>query len=92
MVKADGTQRPAGRLWADGDNRMIFLGGLSRGNDAPPPYGSEAAQNVAGVLERVEPFRWRLTVPFPQGSPAMLDVYELVPYVPQPLDAAPARP
>ena len=59
MVKADGSQRPAGRLWADGDTRMIFLGARSEGAAAPPPYGEDAMRDVAGILERVEAFRWR---------------------------------
>lgn len=92
MVKADGTQRPAGRLWPDGDTRMVFLGALSRGNEPPPPYGSDATRDVAGILERVEPFRWRLSVPNPQDARELLDVYELIPYVPQAVDAAPTRP
>ena len=81
MSKATGTQRPAGRLWPDGDTRMIFLGALSSDGDAPPPYASDATRDIAGRLERIGPFRWRLAVPFPQDG-ALLDVYELVPYVP----------
>jgi len=92
MVKADGSQRPAGRLWTDGDTRMIFLGARSEGTAAPPPYGQDAVRDVAGVLERVEAFRWRLTVPYPQGAREVLDVYELIPYVPQAIDATAARP
>ncbi|HYZ47766.1 MAG TPA: DUF4893 domain-containing protein, partial [Sphingomonas sp.] len=67
MVKASGTQRPAGRLWADGDTRMVFLGALSRGQEAPPPYAANEQRDVAGFLERIGPFRWRLAVPFPTG-------------------------
>jgi hypothetical protein len=82
MVKANGTQRPAGRLWADSDTRQIFLGALSGEEGAsPPPYGETAAVDVAGIIERVGPFRWRLAVPFPQNG-ATLDVYELVPLIP----------
>ena len=82
MVKANGTQRPAGRLWPDGDTRMIFLGGLSAGDAPPPPYGEAAERDIAGQLERVEPFRWRLVVPFPRSGGATLEVYELVPLIP----------
>ncbi len=80
MMKAGGTQRPAGRLWAENDTRQIFLGALSDAGQAPPPYGEDAKRDVAGILERVEPFRWRLAVPFPQDG-AILDIYELTPYV-----------
>lgn len=81
MVKQTGTQRPAGRFWTDSDTRLVFLGALSRGEDAPPPYADDARRDVAGYLERVGPFRWRLAVPYPADGP-VLDVYELVPLVP----------
>ena len=80
MVKQTGTQRPAGRLWTDNDARQVFLGGLSAGDNSPPPYANDPNRDVAGFLERVGPFRWRLAVPLPQGGPT-LDVYELVPIV-----------
>jgi len=81
MVKADGSQRPAGRLWADGDTRQIFLGALGTGDASPPPYGETPELDVAGILERVGPFRWRLIVPYPQNG-AIMDIYELVPLIP----------
>lgn len=81
MVKATGTRRPAGRLWTDNDMRMVFLGALSTGENAPPPYGAGTGQDVAGYFERIGPFRWRLTVPFPQGGEA-IEIYELIPAVP----------
>lgn len=81
MVKATGTQRPAGRLWTDNDTRMVFLGALSAGSDVPPPYGAKTGQDVAGYFERIGPFRWRLVVPFPQGGEA-IEIYELIPAVP----------
>ena len=65
MTKATGTHRPAGRLWPDSDTRMVFLGALSRGSEPPPAYGAEDRNDVAGRLERIGPFRWRLAVPFP---------------------------
>lgn len=81
MIKATGTQRPAGRLWADTDERLVFLGGLAAPGAAPPAYGADDHRNVAGHLERIGPFRWRLAVPYPQGG-AVLDVYELTPLIP----------
>lgn len=81
MVKADGSRRPAGRLWPDGDNRMIFLGADGIGA-SPPPYGDDAGRDVAGRLERIEPFRWRLAVPYPHGGREVLEIYELVPLIP----------
>jgi hypothetical protein len=89
MVKSNGTLRPAGRLWTDTDTRMIFLGGLAAPNRDPPAYGDNGTRNVAGVLERVAPFRWRLAVPYPQAG-GTLDVYELAPLIPG--ASIPARP
>ena len=81
MVKGSGTQRPAGRLWTESDARLIFLGALSVGGAPPPPYAEHSASDVAGVLERVDAFRWRLAVPWPRDGGVVLDIYELVPAV-----------
>lgn len=80
IVKQTGSQRPAGRLYPDGDeNRLVFLGTLALGNeDAPLPYGEDPERDMAGVVERVAPFRWRLVIPFPRRE-STLDVFELVP-------------
>lgn len=80
IVKQTGSQRPAGRLWDDDDpTRLIFLGSLALGDEtAPLAYGDDPKRNMAGVLERIAPFRWRLVIPWPQGS-AKLDVFELTP-------------
>jgi len=81
LVKATGSQRPAGRLWTDSDQRMMFLGGLAAPGRDPPPYGANDRTNIAGYLERIGAFRWRLAVPYPQGG-AVLDVYDLTPLIP----------
>ena len=80
IVKQTGSQRPAGRLWEDDDaNRMIFLGSLALGDEEQPlAYGDDPKRNMAGVLERIAPFRWRLVIPWPQND-AKLDVFELTP-------------
>ena len=39
--------------------------------------------NMAGVLERIGPFKWRLVIPWPQSS-SKLDVFELTPVANQP--------
>jgi hypothetical protein len=84
IVKQTGTQRPAGRLYGDNnDKRLIFLGTLALGTEeAPLPYGERADRDMAGILERVAPFRFRLVVPWPR-SESKLDVIELVPVLPQ---------
>jgi hypothetical protein len=85
IVKQTGSQRPAGRLWEDDNpDRMIFLGSLALGDEEQPlAYGDDPRRDMAGVFERVGPFRWRLVIPWPQG-PSKLDVFELTPVADQP--------
>lgn len=85
IVKQTGSQRPAGRLWQDDDpNRLIFLGSLALGDEEQPlAYGDDPKRNMAGVFERVGPFRWRLVIPWPQST-SKLDVFELTPVADQP--------
>jgi hypothetical protein len=80
IVKQTGSQRPAGRLWEDDDaTRMIFLGSLAlRDEEAPLAYGDDPKRNMAGVLERIAPFKWRLVIPWPQSGSKM-NVFELTP-------------
>jgi hypothetical protein len=85
LVKQTGSQRPAGRLWEDDDaQRMIFLGSVALASEEQPlAYGENPKRDMAGVMERIAPFRWRLVVPWPQ-APSKLDVYELTPVPEQP--------
>jgi hypothetical protein len=85
IVKQTGSQRPAGRLWEDDERtRLIFLGSLALGNeDQPLAYGDDPKRNMAGVLERIGPFTWRLVIPWPQST-SKLDVFELTPVAQQP--------
>jgi hypothetical protein len=80
IVKQTGSQRPAGRLWEDDNpNRLIFLGSLALGDEEQPlAYGDDPKRNMAGSLERIAPFRWRLAIPWPQST-SKLDVFELTP-------------
>ena len=80
IVKQTGSQRPAGRLWNDDDSRrLIFLGSLALADETVPlAYGDDPRRNMAGVFERIGPFRWRLVIPWPQSS-SKLDVIELTP-------------
>lgn len=88
IVKQTGSRRPSGRLWEDDDpDRMIFLGSLALASDDQPlAYGDDPKRNMAGVLERIAPFRWRLVIPWPQ-SDSKLNVFELTPvdFTQQPL-------
>ena len=79
FAKQTGDERWAGYFYIDGDRRMIFLGTSGAGG-----YGSDAARDVAGVVERVGPLRYRIVMPWPRRG-GLLDVLELVPVAP-PLD------
>src|SRR4051812_49412935 len=85
IVKQTGSQRPAGRLWEDDDpNRLVFLGSLALGDEQQPiAYGDNPKRDMAGVLERIGPFKWRLVIPWPQST-SKLDVFELTPVAQQP--------
>jgi hypothetical protein len=85
IVKQTGSQRPAGRLWEDDrSDRLVFLGSLGLGDEQQPRgYGEDPKRDMAGVLERIGPFKWRLVIPWPQG-PSKLDVFELTPVADQP--------
>jgi hypothetical protein len=85
IVKQTGSQRPAGRLWEDDDpTRLIFLGSLALGDEQQPlAYGDNPRRDMAGVLDRIAPFRWRLVIPWPQST-SKLDVFELTPVAQQP--------
>ena len=85
IVKQTGTERPAGRLWEDDQSdRLIFLGSLALGDKQQPlAYADNPKRDMAGVLERIGPFRWRLVIPWPQSS-SKLDVFVLTPVADQP--------
>ena len=85
IVKQTGSQRPAGRLWEDDDpTRLIFLGSLALGDEQQPlAYGDSPKRDMAGVLDRIGPFKWRLVIPWPQST-SKLDVFELTPVALQP--------
>lgn len=81
IVKQTGSQRPAGFIYPDRDDRHIFLGSVALGDETSPlAYGDDEKRDLVGVVERVAPFRWRLVMPWPQSG-AILEVFELVPAV-----------
>ena len=85
IVKQTGSQRPAGRLWEDDQSdRLVYLGSLALGDEQQPvAYGQDPKRDMAGVFERIAPFRWRLVIPWPQNN-SKLDVFELKPVEQQP--------
>ena len=85
IVKQTGSQRPAGRLWEDDNpSRMIFLGSLALGDEEQPlAYGDDPKRDMAGIFERIGPFKWRLVIPWPQSG-GKLHAFELTPVADQP--------
>ncbi|QDZ07263.1 DUF4893 domain-containing protein [Sphingomonas panacisoli] len=89
FTKQTGTALPGGWLFADTDMRQVFLG-TNRATAAgtAPPYGDDPSRDIAAVIERVAPFRWRMVVPHGSGGD-VLDIYELVPIPPKVPGAGP---
>lgn len=76
FAKQTGDERWAGYFYIDGERRMVFLGTSGAGG-----YGGDAARDVAGVVERTGPLRYRIVMPWPRGGGA-LDIVELAPVAP----------
>lgn len=92
FTKQTGENLPGGWLHEDTPKRHIFLGATPKaGAKGVPRYGDDPARDVAGVVERVSPFRWRLVLARP-GRGSVLDLYELVPVTPEVPGATPAVP
>lgn len=82
LTKQNGATLFEGWLATDTDARVGFTGALRRDpRTTAPAYGIDPALDLAGIVERVAPFRWRLTL-LRAGKGAVLDVYELVPITP----------
>lgn len=82
IVKQTGSQRPAGRIWSERDDRLVFLGAMVIGDEKEPPaYGDDPQRDLAGYVERVDAFQWRIVIPAPREE-SRLDVFELVPITP----------
>jgi hypothetical protein len=84
FTKQTGTQLPGGWLFDDdAGKRLIFLGTMRpRQAGSAPPYGQVSQRDVAAVIERIAPFRWRMALVKNDGQgDQMLDIYELIPVV-----------
>ncbi len=78
LEKTTGSQRIRGLLYPDTDNRLVYVGTQSWGNERGfPTYGRQPERDQAGVLERIGERRWRLAIPFPKQE-SQLDIIEIV--------------
>jgi hypothetical protein len=79
FTKMSGSQRQIGLIFDDSDRRKIFLGTLMLGDEQRVmDYGSDASRNLAGIVERIGPMRWRIVFPRPAFE-SIVDVMEVVP-------------
>lgn len=79
FTKLTGSQRPMGIIFPDSTMREILLGTLVLGDEQRAlQYGVDETRDVAGMIERIGPSRWRLVLPSPHFE-SQLDVVELVP-------------
>lgn len=79
FTKLTGSQRQVGLIFDDDDRHKIFLGTLMLGDESRAlDYGSDPQRDVAGLVERIGPSRWRLVMPRPAFE-SIVDVIELVP-------------
>lgn len=77
--KATGSQRPVGTIFKDGAGRGVFLGTLALGEESRAlAYGRDVNRDIAGLVERIGPTRWRIAFPQPRFE-SQLDVMEIVP-------------
>jgi hypothetical protein len=79
FAKLTGSQRQVGLIFPSDGLRQIFLGTLMLGDEARAMhYGVDQERDVAGLVERIGPNRWRMVMPSPHFE-SRLDVMELVP-------------
>lgn len=79
FAKLSGSQRPIGLILPYAANRMAFLGTLQLGDETRPlQYGRDRERDLAGLVERIGPGRWRIVFPYPHFE-STVDVLELVP-------------
>ena len=79
LVELNGLQKPSGKLYQDGPSRVVFLGTMILGDEVKAiAYGRDADRDIVGVVQRVEPKRWRMIMPQPAWE-SMADVLELTP-------------
>jgi hypothetical protein len=79
FAKLTGSQRPIGLIFPGDQLRQVFLGALVLGDEARAmQYGRDPDRDVAAWVERIEPNRWRMVLPYPRFE-SQTDIIELVP-------------
>ena len=79
FAKLSGSQRQVGLIFPSDGLRQVFLGTLMLGDEARAMhYGVDQERDVAGLVERIGPSRWRLVMPSPHFE-SQHDVMELIP-------------
>lgn len=79
LAKLTGSQRPVGLIFPDTGRRGIFLGTLELGDERRAlQYGQDRERDLAALVERIGPARWRLVFPYPHFE-SLVDVVELIP-------------
>ncbi len=92
FTKETGVTLLNGWVYSDTDARLVFLGTVRTDPTTKAQgYGDANADHLAGYVERVSPFRWRLVLTR-AGQGAALDILELVPVTPDVPGAKPAVP
>ena len=76
LEKTSGSQRTTGRLYDDGEKRLIYLGSFHVAGEAAKPYGSGPEFDQVGYAFRTGPAEWRIEFPAPQYE-SKLDILEL---------------
>jgi hypothetical protein len=79
FAKLTGSQRQLGLIFPGDGFRQVFLGTLLLGDESRTmQYGRDEERDIAGLVERIGPARWRMIMPRPHFE-SDIDVLELVP-------------
>lgn len=79
FTKMNGSQRPVGMIFPGDAMRQMFLGTLVLGDELRAmQYGRDPDRDLAALVERIGPARWRMVLPRPAFE-STLDVIELIP-------------
>ena len=75
LEKLSGSQRTKGRVYTDGDTRLIYLGSGFVAGEKPRAYGKGPETDQVGYAFRTGASEWRIEFPAPQYE-SKLDIIE----------------